>query len=176
MRNRLMKEKPNSGQSVHMTHTRKPKVALLREVFGRGESVYLSVPIVACLKESIPLFTHCCVTNCWSISNILLLGGTQTAITSSFDICFNSGLKNISSKHACVNEKQSVNPRVKVNSCGGTVVLKNAFLLHCWCEDTWMKSFDGLFAGSVLCWLLPFQSSPPSAGGIGYSPVPDYDV
>ncbi|XP_034155858.1 zf-DHHC domain-containing protein isoform X2 [Pangasianodon hypophthalmus] len=65
MRNRLMKDRPNSGQSVHTTHTRKPKVALLREVFGRG---------------------------------------------------------------------------------------------------------------SVLCWLLPFQSSPPSAGGISYSPVPDYDV
>ncbi|XP_058235930.1 zf-DHHC domain-containing protein isoform X1 [Hemibagrus wyckioides] len=65
MRNRLMKDRPNSGQSVHTTHTRKPKVALLREVFGRG---------------------------------------------------------------------------------------------------------------SVLCWLLPFQSSPPSAGGITYSPVSDYDV
>ncbi|XP_027018114.1 zf-DHHC domain-containing protein isoform X3 [Tachysurus fulvidraco] len=65
MRNRLMKDRANSGQSVHTTHTRKPKVALLREVFGRG---------------------------------------------------------------------------------------------------------------SVLCWLLPVQSSPPSAGGITYSPVPDYDV
>lgn len=65
MRNRLMKDRPNSGQSVHTTHTRKPKLALLREVFGRG---------------------------------------------------------------------------------------------------------------SVLCWLLPFQSSPPATGGISYSPVPDYDV
>ncbi|XP_027018113.1 zf-DHHC domain-containing protein isoform X2 [Tachysurus fulvidraco] len=36
MRNRLMKDRANSGQSVHTTHTRKPKVALLREVFGRG--------------------------------------------------------------------------------------------------------------------------------------------
>ncbi|XP_053471648.1 zf-DHHC domain-containing protein isoform X2 [Ictalurus furcatus] len=38
MRNRLMKDRPNSGQSVHTTHTRKPKVALLREVFGRDDS------------------------------------------------------------------------------------------------------------------------------------------
>ncbi|TUS06577.1 Palmitoyltransferase ZDHHC3 [Bagarius yarrelli] len=65
MRNRLLKDRVTGGQSVHTTHTRKPKVALLREVFGRG---------------------------------------------------------------------------------------------------------------SVLCWFLPFQSSTPSAGGISYSPVPDYNV
>uniref|UniRef100_A0A3B1IZE7 Palmitoyltransferase n=1 Tax=Astyanax mexicanus TaxID=7994 RepID=A0A3B1IZE7_ASTMX len=65
MKNRLMKDRPNSGQLTHTTHTRKPKIALLREVFGRG---------------------------------------------------------------------------------------------------------------SVLCWLFPLHSSPPSAGGISYSAVPDYDV
>ncbi|KAI5607621.1 hypothetical protein C0J50_9940 [Silurus asotus] len=65
MRNRLMKDRGNSGSTLHTTHTRKPKIALLREVFGRG---------------------------------------------------------------------------------------------------------------SVLCWLLPLQASPPSTGGISYAPVPDYDV
>ncbi|XP_056298760.1 zf-DHHC domain-containing protein [Pseudoliparis swirei] len=30
--------------------------------------------------------------------------------------------------------------------------------------------------GSVLCWLLPLHSSPPSVGGITYSALPDYDV
>ncbi|TRY81270.1 hypothetical protein DNTS_012108 [Danionella cerebrum] len=36
MKNRLMKDKTNSSQPPHITHTRKPKIALLREVFGRG--------------------------------------------------------------------------------------------------------------------------------------------
>ncbi|KAI2668734.1 Type I phosphatidylinositol 4,5-bisphosphate 4-phosphatase-B [Labeo rohita] len=35
MRNRLMKDKPNNTHPTHITHTRKPKIALLREVFGR---------------------------------------------------------------------------------------------------------------------------------------------
>uniref|UniRef100_A0A3B5LIJ7 Palmitoyltransferase n=1 Tax=Xiphophorus couchianus TaxID=32473 RepID=A0A3B5LIJ7_9TELE len=30
--------------------------------------------------------------------------------------------------------------------------------------------------GSVFCWLLPLHSNPPSAGGIIYSALPDYDV
>uniref|UniRef100_A0A3P9P9S0 Palmitoyltransferase n=1 Tax=Poecilia reticulata TaxID=8081 RepID=A0A3P9P9S0_POERE len=30
--------------------------------------------------------------------------------------------------------------------------------------------------GSVFCWLLPLHTSPPSAGGISYSALPDYDV
>ncbi|CAL8241348.1 unnamed protein product [Merluccius merluccius] len=30
--------------------------------------------------------------------------------------------------------------------------------------------------GSMLLWLLPLHSSPPSAGGISYSALPDYDV
>ncbi|KAK5893196.1 hypothetical protein CgunFtcFv8_006091 [Champsocephalus gunnari] len=30
--------------------------------------------------------------------------------------------------------------------------------------------------GSVWCWLLPLHSSPPSAGGVTYSALPDYDV
>jgi len=37
MRNRLMKDKLNNTHPTHITHTRKPKIALLREVFGRGE-------------------------------------------------------------------------------------------------------------------------------------------
>lgn len=41
MRNRLMKDKPNNTHPTHLTHTRKPKIALLREVFGRGEFNYL---------------------------------------------------------------------------------------------------------------------------------------
>ncbi|XP_036406624.1 zf-DHHC domain-containing protein isoform X1 [Megalops cyprinoides] len=65
MKNRLMKDRAAGSQHTHTTHTRKPKLALLREVFGRG---------------------------------------------------------------------------------------------------------------SVLCWLFPLHSSPPSAGGISYSAVPDYDV
>ncbi|ROL45475.1 Eukaryotic translation initiation factor 3 subunit F [Anabarilius grahami] len=40
MRNRLMKDKPNNTHPAHITHTRKPKIALLREVFGRGELIY----------------------------------------------------------------------------------------------------------------------------------------
>nr|XP_015194583.1 PREDICTED: palmitoyltransferase ZDHHC3-like [Lepisosteus oculatus] len=30
--------------------------------------------------------------------------------------------------------------------------------------------------GSVLCWLFPLRSGPPSSGGISYSALPDYDV
>ena len=33
-----------------------------------------------------------------------------------------------------------------------------------------------LFPGSMLLWLLPLHSTPPSAGGISYSALPDYDV
>ncbi|KAK3511103.1 hypothetical protein QTP70_030298, partial [Hemibagrus guttatus] len=55
MRNRLMKDRPSSGQSVHTTHTRKPKVALLREVFGRGKSVYLSARCCVGFCRSSPL-------------------------------------------------------------------------------------------------------------------------
>ncbi|XP_062866740.1 zf-DHHC domain-containing protein [Trichomycterus rosablanca] len=39
MKNRLMKDRTNNGQSIHTSHTRKPKIALLREVFGR-DSVF----------------------------------------------------------------------------------------------------------------------------------------
>ncbi len=47
MRNRLMKDKP---QHPSITHTRKPKIALLREVFGRGEfnAVYLQCLFWSC--------------------------------------------------------------------------------------------------------------------------------
>lgn len=58
MRNRLMKDRPNSGQSVHTTHTRKPKLALLREVFGRGKSAYLSVSEHTRMDELIPFFAN----------------------------------------------------------------------------------------------------------------------
>lgn len=63
MRNRLMKDRPNSGQTVHLTHTRKPKVALLREVFGRGKSAYI------CKYQSVRrnLFNSsktCAIVNC----------------------------------------------------------------------------------------------------------------
>uniref|UniRef100_A0A674NLL8 Palmitoyltransferase n=2 Tax=Takifugu rubripes TaxID=31033 RepID=A0A674NLL8_TAKRU len=30
--------------------------------------------------------------------------------------------------------------------------------------------------GSIFCWLLPLQSSPPSVGGVTYSALPDYNV
>ncbi|XP_034019949.1 zf-DHHC domain-containing protein isoform X2 [Thalassophryne amazonica] len=30
--------------------------------------------------------------------------------------------------------------------------------------------------GSIICWLLPLHSSPPTVGGITYSALPDYDV
>uniref|UniRef100_A0A3P9PA14 Palmitoyltransferase n=1 Tax=Poecilia reticulata TaxID=8081 RepID=A0A3P9PA14_POERE len=33
-----------------------------------------------------------------------------------------------------------------------------------------------VFGRSVFCWLLPLHTSPPSAGGISYSALPDYDV
>uniref|UniRef100_A0A3B5LBA0 Palmitoyltransferase n=1 Tax=Xiphophorus couchianus TaxID=32473 RepID=A0A3B5LBA0_9TELE len=33
-----------------------------------------------------------------------------------------------------------------------------------------------VFGRSVFCWLLPLHSNPPSAGGIIYSALPDYDV
>ncbi|XP_073722273.1 uncharacterized protein [Misgurnus anguillicaudatus] len=55
MRNRLMKDKPNNSQPTHVAHTRKPKIALLREVFGRGKfkaSVLLQaqphMPYISC--------------------------------------------------------------------------------------------------------------------------------
>lgn len=50
MRNRLMKDKPNNTHPSHITHTRKPKIALLREVFGRGEfnAVYLQCLFWSC--------------------------------------------------------------------------------------------------------------------------------
>lgn len=45
-----MKDKPNNTHPSHITHTRKPKIALLREVFGRGEfnAVYLQCLFRSC--------------------------------------------------------------------------------------------------------------------------------
>lgn len=102
MRNRLMikdrgstsSSSPSSSSSQlqhHPSHTRKPKLALLREVFGRG----------ACV----------CV---------------------------------------CVHQQRS-----RISVCLLTLLLPS---------------------GSVLCWLLPLHSNPPSVGGISYSALPDYDV
>uniref|UniRef100_A0A8C1Q1N7 Palmitoyltransferase n=1 Tax=Cyprinus carpio TaxID=7962 RepID=A0A8C1Q1N7_CYPCA len=45
MRNRLMKDKPNNTHPTHITHTRKPKIALLREVFGRGSIICWLFPL-----------------------------------------------------------------------------------------------------------------------------------
>ncbi|XP_056318107.1 zf-DHHC domain-containing protein [Danio aesculapii] len=45
MRNRLMKDKANNSQPSHVTHTRKPKIALLREVFGRGSILCWLFPL-----------------------------------------------------------------------------------------------------------------------------------
>ncbi len=33
-----------------------------------------------------------------------------------------------------------------------------------------------IFTGSIICWLFPLHSSPPSVGGISYSALPDYNV
>ncbi|XP_016312558.1 palmitoyltransferase ZDHHC3-like isoform X1 [Sinocyclocheilus anshuiensis] len=44
-RNRLMKDKPNNTHPTHITHTRKPKMALLREVFGRGSIICWLFPL-----------------------------------------------------------------------------------------------------------------------------------
>lgn len=41
MKNRLVKDRPKGGQLTNTTHTRKPKIALLREVFGRGKCMCL---------------------------------------------------------------------------------------------------------------------------------------
>lgn len=41
MRNRLMKDKSNNTQPNYVAHKRKPKIALLREVFGRGKFNYV---------------------------------------------------------------------------------------------------------------------------------------
>ncbi|KAJ8261548.1 hypothetical protein GJAV_G00155600 [Gymnothorax javanicus] len=47
MKNRLMKDRASSSQQTHITHThtRKPKLALLREVFGRGSVLRWLLPL-----------------------------------------------------------------------------------------------------------------------------------
>ncbi|XP_059409640.1 zf-DHHC domain-containing protein isoform X2 [Carassius carassius] len=45
MRNRLLKDKPNTTHPTHIAHTRKPKIALLREVFGRGSIICWLFPL-----------------------------------------------------------------------------------------------------------------------------------
>ncbi|NP_957185.1 zf-DHHC domain-containing protein [Danio rerio] len=45
MRNRLIKDKANNSQPSHVAHTRKPKIALLREVFGRGSILCWLFPL-----------------------------------------------------------------------------------------------------------------------------------
>ncbi|KAL4618257.1 palmitoyltransferase ZDHHC3-like [Arapaima gigas] len=45
MRNRLMKDRPAGSQHSHTGHTRKPKLALLREVFGRGSVMCWLFPL-----------------------------------------------------------------------------------------------------------------------------------
>lgn len=123
MKNRLIKDRSSTSSSSSSSstsrpphqpsHTRKPKLALLREVFGRGGFMFVifvfEVEGVTIVKLKCP---WCCVT----------------ALTN----CIISLLLNL--------------PSVFFSP------------------------------GSVLCWLLPLHSSPPSVGGITYSALPDYDV
>lgn len=45
MKNKLMKDRANGVAQTHNTHTRKPKLALLREVFGRGSVLCWLLPL-----------------------------------------------------------------------------------------------------------------------------------
>ncbi|XP_062372349.1 zf-DHHC domain-containing protein [Sardina pilchardus] len=45
MKNKLMKDRANGAPPAHNTHTRKPKLALLREVFGRGSVLCWLLPL-----------------------------------------------------------------------------------------------------------------------------------
>ncbi|XP_058877647.1 palmitoyltransferase ZDHHC7 [Acipenser ruthenus] len=44
------------------------------------------------------------------------------------------------------------------------------------CKPTLALLREVFGRGSMLCWLLPLHSSPPMAGGVIYSALPDYDV
>ncbi|RXN06426.1 palmitoyltransferase ZDHHC3-like protein [Labeo rohita] len=57
MRNRLMKDKPNNTHPTHITHTRKPKIALLREVFGRDFPAFPTAPPMTMLGEAPPPYS-----------------------------------------------------------------------------------------------------------------------